>query len=174
MPYLYQCPYCKTDWHVKSDSLISYGSPLKACSKCQKIYIDPHCEEPALTPYRPYSKLRLFSGNLFSAIGLSVIITVIAIFATNSERITGITFGISFPICWLLLFLRSLRNREKIERIRRERWNDSDKRLRQPQYATLLANLDYKVPSHYLPFDFKYVSEKENYKSAKVSGFHIG
>lgn len=174
MPYLYQCPYCKADRHVKSDTLISYGSPLKTCSKCKKIYIDPYCKELALEPYRPHSTSKLFVSNLFSAIGLDVIITVIVMFATQSEQITGITLGIGFPVCWVLLFLHSLWNRKKIEQNHYEIWKASDKRLQNQRYAALLANLDYPVPKEYLPSDFKYASKKENYKPAKVSGFRIG
>lgn len=174
MPYLYQCPYCKADRHVKSDALISYGSPLKTCSRCKKIYIDPYCKELALEPYRPHSTSKLFWSNLFSAIGLDVFVSVIVLFAANSETIAGITFGIGFPVCWGLMFLHSLRNRKKIEQNHHKTWTDSDKRLKNPQYAVLLANLDYKVPVQYLPPDYKYSSEKETYKPAKVSGFNIG
>lgn len=174
MPYIYQCPYCKSNRQVKPDSLTTYGNPFRECSKCQKTYIDPYCKELALKPYQPHSKFTLFFSNFFSAIGLDVIITVIVMFISQSELITGITLGIAFPVCWVLLFLHALWKRKKIEQNHLELWKASEKRLQNQKYAALLANLDYPVPKHYLPPDFKYSSEKENYKPAKVSGFRIG
>ena len=148
--------------------------PVENLLQMQKIYIDPYCKELALEPYRPHSTSKLFWSNLFSAIGLDVFVSVVVLFAANSESIAGITFGIGFPVCWGLMFLHSLRNRKKIEQNHLKMWTDSDNRLKNSQYAVLLANLDYKVPSQYLPPDFKYASETENYKPAKVSGFNVG
>lgn len=173
MAYLYHCPYCNSSTKTVSENLHTYGCPLKTCRTCKKQYIDPYCEELALTPYRPYSVPRLFIGHIFHGIGLSFIITALVLFLTGSEPAAWITWGISFPVCWVLFFLFSLLKRKKVDQRHYKAWKSSYQRLQDPAYAALLANLGYNVPAHYLPLDFKYASAAESYKPAKVSGFDI-
>lgn len=55
-------------------------------------------------------------------------------------------------VIWLFFFLYQKRNRN---RIRQEKWNASDQRLRDSAYAVELANFGFKVPPQYLPANFK-------------------
>lgn len=173
MPQLYRCPYCKTDWQIAADNPVSYGCPLKTCSGCRKVYLDPYCKEPALTPYQPMSKGKLFLGDFFGGVMLSFLAAGLVLVFSGSERAAGITLAAGLPVFWLLLFFHSLLTRKKVEQRRFALWQESDRRLKDQSYAVLLANLDYAVPRHYLPDNYRYSSEKARYQPAIVSGFRV-
>lgn len=173
MPQLYRCPYCKTDWQVAADNPVSYGCPLKTCSRCHKVYLDPYCKEPALAPYQPQPKVKLLLGDFFGGVTMSFLAAGLILALSSSERAAGITLAAGLPVFWLALFFHSLLTRKKVEQRRFALWQESDQRLKKQSYAVLLANLDYAVPRHYLPADYRYSPEKARYQPASVSGFRV-
>lgn len=165
--YAFYCPYCKH--HLSSTNHPnSYGTPLKLCPKCGKTYLDSYCTEHALKEYRPVTPLKraLSAGflSLFPAALLGALVSGIA----QSNSAFWLPFGIAFLAFWIFLFARAARNRERIEQRRLKEWQESDKRLRDPSYATILENFGYKVPSRYLPPNFTPDPDSLPYQAAWV------
>lgn len=164
--YLY-CPYC--GFHLETTTHpVSYGNPIKTCPQCSTRYIDPFCSEPALRPYKPLSAPR----QLWSALGdgflLAVIAAVIAEFACGSTTTALTVAGVVFPVGSVLCFLRHLSTHKKTEARRLARWQESDKRLRDPKYAAALKLNGYHVPPQYLPSGYWQDRETLTYRRVTV------
>lgn len=168
--YSYRCPYCKH--HIKTTSApVRFESPLKPCPKCSKIYVDPYSEELALKPYRPQPTSKILLSCIPYGIGSAVFIGFIAFLITKSNSIGLLFLGVSSVACWLLWSLFSILTRNKEDARRLKKWQESEQRLKNPNYASSLKNLGYHVPVQYLPSGFKPSPESAPYQRAKVSVF---
>lgn len=170
--YRYHCPYCAR--HVKTTSSpVYYGSLLKNCPKCGETYLDPYGKELALKDYHPHSVPKLLISNLSIGSGSAVIIAVIVGLITKNAPVSLLIWGIGTLVFGLLWFFHSMLARDKEESSRLKQWQESDLRLQNAAYATLLKHYGYDVPARYLPADFNPVPESVFYKQAKVSEIHF-
>lgn len=145
-----KCPHCG---HILKASkfVSSTGCPLKTCPACNGNYIDSHCYEPALKPYKPSSLIGDIGSSMFMAAIFSFAAFIIAAFATDLNYVKTIKIT---AIAWVALFvifmLLIIRNRGGSEARRKAEWEESDKRLQNPQYAILLSSHGFDVPKKYL------------------------
>ena len=162
------CPYCNRVLE-STNHPVSYGNPLKQCPHCTKTYIDPYCSEPALREYKPLSIKHQFWTNISSGITLAGLIAIIVFLISKNNRLGCLIWGIGTPIFWLLSFSYSLLTQKKREPRRLKTWQESDQRLRNSEYAAILANYGYSVPAQYLPPDFKVNRNAFPYHGATVA-----
>lgn len=167
MNFYFYCPYCKCPTGSTTSTFL-YGSPLHVCPECGKTYINAHYTEPALKPYRPQSIPTLLLASLPYALGFAALTGLIATLPVKSFSAFLIAAGITFPVCWAVVFLYLLLSRKRYEKKRVAEWNASDQRLRRPEYASLLGTFGYNVPARYLPQDFKHEHESFPYKPALI------
>lgn len=150
------CPYCRhpIQLMVRSHETYSEGCPLKRCPHCRNQYLDMRCKEPALMPF---AKIHYFKNLLYGlslSIGLSFFATIVIIICAPEEYVTRIllSFFILVTIAsYGLLCWGENKNAAFFEM----RWKESDARLRNEEYAKMLANAGFHVPSHYLPEGFE-------------------
>lgn len=161
MPYYYYsyCPYCDRRLTRGKTSLKTSGPPIKKCPECGKTYCDPNCFEPALTPYKPLSLPQLLRSSLAFGFLSALLAFAIATFFTESLGSVCTVAAIAFAAGFLFYFLFLLLRRNSIEERRLKQWQESDRRLRDPNYAARLKNAGFEVPSHYLSTVFRLDSE---------------
>lgn len=162
------CPYCSRVVETTNHP-VSYGNPLKQCPHCSKTYIDPYCTEPALREYKPLSVKHQFWTNIPSGVTFAGIIAIIVFLISKNNRLGCLIWGIGTPIFWLLSFSYTLLTQKKCELCRLKTWQESDRRLRSPKYASILANYGYSVPARYLPSEFKANRAVSPYQGATVA-----
>ncbi len=76
---------------------------------------------------------------------------MLASIAVKDNSILWLIFGVGIPVFSLLLFLRRMLSRKKIEKLRMKTWQESDQRLRKSRYAVALKLYGYLVPAQYFP-----------------------
>ena len=150
------CPHChySLQFMVRTPSTYSKGCPIKICPNCHKKFMDMRCKEQAL---RPYHKIDYFM-NLFYSLCISVGGSIFAFFAiaiiAEEEKATTafmIYFIVATFIPYLLMCITQNKNSDYFMKL----WQESDARLRNVEYAKMLANAGFKVPKHYLPEGFE-------------------
>lgn len=149
MALAYYCPHCSQS--IRSSDPPDSHIPLKTCSKCRKHYIDPSCSEPALRPYKPLPVWYHLLTSCHNGACLSLLATMLASIAVKDSSVRWLIFGVGIPVFSLLLFLRRMLSRKKIEKLRMQTWQESDQRLRKSRYAVALKLYGYLVPAQYLP-----------------------
>jgi len=173
--YSFYCPYCKQLLGTP-ERPNSYGSPLKNCPTCGKTYIDSYCAEPAFFEFRSYSlKQHLGSATLLSWTLAFIVTAIIFVFTAifgfydHAETICLTSLGITFPLFWLIIFFTNMRNRKRLDKTKRKKWQESDLRLRNSEYASILKNFGYNVPPRYLPAGFQRDPNAVPYQAAWVA-----
>lgn len=151
--YTFYCPHCKHKLAYRDSAFLKrHGRSLLQCTKCGKTSFDPFTTEPAIKPFRRNTTAQLAVLSFFLALPCAVIAVGILALALAPSVSFLIVLTSIFLVFWLSFFLYQKKNRN---RIRLEKWNASDQRLRDPSYAMELANFGFKVPPQYLPADFK-------------------
>ena len=157
--HYFYCPHCEQ--LMKSTAHpVNYGNPIQQCPACGKPYIDPFYTEPALRKYTPLSTRHLLQDSLYGGGGAALLITLAAALVVKGSAIRWIIFGIAALLCIPFFFFWCLKTQKQSEENRLKRWQESDQRLRNPNYAATLQFYGYKVPAQYLPSE--YWKEKES------------
>ena len=142
-----RCPHCNEQLSFMEPKKIAYGSPFRTCPRCQKTYIDKSYREIAISgkpnvyPVSPFSAIML----LFLLFGLVAILS----------EYRGDSF---LPICictfFIIIFLISMIGDWKSYDERKSaiflETLHSEQRLANPEYASALKELGYRVPEKYL------------------------
>lgn len=149
MAVVYYCPHCSQS--IRTSDPLDLHIPLKTCAKCGKHYIDHLCSEPALRPYKPLPVWYHLLISCYNGVLLSLLATMLASIAVKDSSVRWLIFGVGIPVFSLLLFLRRMLSRKKIEELRMQTWQESDQRLRKTRYAVALKLYGYLVPAQYLP-----------------------
>ena len=149
------CPHCRYPLKVmaRTPNTYSEGCPLKKCPRCQNTYLDMRCKEPALAPYR---KINFFK-NIFYGLAFGMGSSLFAFFAiailAPEEYITVLLLSY-FLIATIAIFGLICWGENKNSAYFQKLWKESDARLRNVEYAKMLANAGFQVPKHYLPDGF--------------------
>ena len=144
------CPHCKcpyesnTYWvSILKPKETSYGSPIKTCHHCKKVFIDRDYHEIAIEGIKKADRRRVSYYGCFSCV-------------------LGVGFGLCALISGVILigcFLIGLgvysyyredsayKERQAMIKIEAAA---SENRLKNPAYAAILKRLGYSVPSKYL------------------------
>lgn len=151
-----RCPYCKkVVSHSNSFTKYSVGCPLRVCQYCGKTYIDPNCHELALKPYKPLNRLKCaFAAIICGIVAGFFVFLILTLFTAFSNidlehlyTIIPVSVGVVYGMLDLSFRLKNM----DIENLARKRaWDESDARLRNYEYASLLNNSGIDVPKRYL------------------------
>ena len=150
--YTFYCPHCKHRLAYRDSSRLKHhGCSFMQCPKCGKTSIDAFTTEPALKPFCRNTSAQMALLSFFRALPCAVLATGVLALLLAPDTNFWVILIVLFLVLWLLFFLYNKKNRN---RIRLEKWNESDRRLRDSAYAVELANFGFQVPKHYLPADF--------------------
>ena len=147
------CPFCKkvveqrayTSWGRKpsEEDKWLFGTPLKLCPHCGKLYIDKDIQELAITGPRKQDMAVVGPASLRIALmgvvlGALLLIGRLTVFAC-------IAFGVALATLVADAALYPTRQKKlAAERVA------SEKRLSDPDYAKALKNAGYDIPDRYL------------------------
>ena len=147
------CPFCKkvveqrayASWGRKpsEEDRWLFGTPLRLCPHCGKLYIDRDMQELAITGPRKQDMAVIGPGSLRVALmgvmlGALLLIGRLTVFAC-------IAFGVA--LATLAADAALYPTRQKKLAAEREA---SEKRLSKPDYARALKNAGYDIPDRYL------------------------
>ena len=147
------CPFCKkvveqrayASWGRKpsEEDKWLFGTPLKLCPHCGKLYIDKDMQELAITGPRKQDTVFVGPASLRIALmgvalGALLLIGRLTVFAC-------IAFGVALATLVADAALYPTRQKKlAAERVA------SEKRLSDPDYARALKNAGYDIPDRYL------------------------
>ena len=124
---------------------------MGTCSRCGKKFFDPQSKELAFTPYEPLTISGHMLRSLYTAVGSCVFPPLILTLFVKNDFSVIWALCISAAFIFLLSLFFRLLTRKNIEKRRRETWDESDRRLRDLSYATLLKQAGWYIPGRYLP-----------------------
>ena len=151
--YTYKrCPHCLKTYESYSTHTKSFqehsGVPFITCPKCGKLFVDKDIQEPAL---KPFSASEMTIKNCifacFYPFGVAGILFTFAAFKVSKPEVwLFIVAGILdlFYILSIIYFL--LIRRRANEQLKKE-YEESIKRLQNPEYARALKEAGFHVPS---------------------------
>ena len=150
-----KCPHCgKTYEHYTTYSKNRQdhsGSPFIKCRFCGGIIVDKDIKEPAL---KPYEKSEVTVVNCIFAMfypwGLMGIGLTIGILASNSSSIALWIIAAILDIIYFSSVIFFLINRARINKSVEKEYEESYKRLQNPEYAKALKDAGFDVPSWFL------------------------
>lgn len=148
--YTSKCPHCGAYIKIMSRTKYSHGSPFKICNKCGQTYVDPNCYEEALKPYKKSSKFKYGILSFIVSIFISgPIFLVLANISSLSIQNAGIISGVAFLLIFVLILSKMLSNYETTEAEVLKEWQESDRRLKNPDYVKALVKAGFDVPETY-------------------------
>ena len=146
-----KCPHCGEYIKVFSNQKTSHGCPFKTCSNCGNIYVDKNCYEQALYPYKKSSKSSYTASALFVAFAIAIMpFVAIAYFSDLNFTLAGAISGVIFLLSFIYFYRSGHSNYEANEARILKEWQESDKRLKNPEYADALVKAGFNVPETYL------------------------
>lgn len=148
------CPFCKkvveqrsyATWgrEPKEEDKWVFGTPLKLCPHCKKLFIDRDVQELAITGPRAQDRAIVGPASVRLALMGAVLGAVLLIGRQTAFAL--IAFGVALATLAADAALCPTRRR-RLEAERRA----SEKRLSDPDYARALKRAGYAVPDRYLP-----------------------
>ncbi len=149
------CSKCGAPIMVLAQDEYKYGCPIRACAQCHQRYLDRGWHEIAVEGYREtdvstkknvkqlggwgLATVALIAANIFTVQVLHVVYYALVFLAIGA--------GIAFLVALKDTFVCATgMKKNDLEQLREE----SERRLRNPEYAKQLAELGYPVPARYL------------------------
>lgn len=148
-----QCPHCGRVYEQRPigrwgkkltpEDYWVFGSPLKMCKNCQKMFIDKDYREMAITPLRSYDKAPLTSST-YLLLTVGFLLGVI-MYMGGQTIFAAIVVGVAvaYMIADLLFYPTRLKKLAKEKEA-------SLKRMSDPAYAQALKNAGFDIPNEYL------------------------
>ena len=149
------CPHCGFHYSIMQPAKSGfYGSPFRTCSICRKSFIDKDYREIAVSGIRSVDTQRVSTSTallsifpaLFFAAGLYCCFSVG--FSPSSVLITAGGAVVLAIVIWLMF--SEARGYEQRQQYLKQESEQSEARLRNPEYALALKKLGYHVPEKYL------------------------
>ena len=134
---------------------VLYGSPVRNCKRCRKPYIDSRYHEIAITGIGERTLSVKYSLKVLGIIGMILVVSVgwnvVNIrmrgrYSVMMALLSLLSVILILYVLWDILMIATGKKAQKMERLRQE----SEERLRDPDYARLLADAGYLVPGQYL------------------------
>ena len=144
-----RCPYCKMIYQYHSTNNYKYGSPILTCSFCKLEFVDKDVEELALKPFdtSQYTIGRCFWAAVWPVGLTALFFIVLAIICKEAWTIVAAVLGVAGYVALVIFYIKDLKN----ERWQYEReYKKSEERLKNKEYAHILRDLGYDVPTKYL------------------------
>lgn len=155
------CPHCGKKFSDYNAESCDYGTPVRKCSSCGGAYLDRRYHEMAVDGY-PQSgfdckvsiKTMLF-GLVFLLIALAYTAYTMHFRGYYSVKIVCTAVLAAVVMVVGIIDLISIKTGIKMKRFEKK-MAESEKRLENPEYAQILAELGYSVPEKYLSYDYTY------------------
>ncbi|HWR23952.1 MAG TPA: hypothetical protein VN366_10820 [Feifaniaceae bacterium] len=149
------CPYCGRTIRIKSAKTEhAYGSPVRQCEFCKKTYIDRYYRELALEDADKIDRRKLAPKNagmlLFGAL---LILLGYFLFPGEKDiiiRVLMMALGGLLALAAAFVIVTEYRTYDARMKFFEEELSESEKRLKDPEYAQKLKNAGYRVPERYL------------------------
>ena len=160
-----KCPYCGRIYEQRSYSSVGrkkpapedawvYGSPMKLCGNCKRIFIDMDVKELAITELRKSDTAKITA----STRTLLPMGALVALLLYVLGQPTFAIVAVAVAVVYLAMDLGMYPMRMK--KLRRER-EASEKRLSDPDYARALKKAGIDVPERYLKNESKGKDEEK-------------
>lgn len=149
--YTTRCPHCGGTIQFMTKSKDSYGIPFKKCGKCGEPYIDPNCIEPATEMYEYKAKASyLVQSMLFGFFAaIFAFFGVDALFDFGNVIAAGAAAAVVFIAVTVIMYRTATSDYDEQEAKWHKMWEESDKRLQNPEYAAALKKAGFLVPLRY-------------------------
>lgn len=150
-----KCPHCGKTYETYSTCTKKYtkhsGSPFITCQHCGNVFVDKDIKEPALQPYntRGFSWFNCILA-FFMPFGAFGILLTCCAFGIKEPSIVVFIIAFAVDAIYLGLTVYSFINRQKFIEEDKKEYEESEKRLSNPEYAQALKNAGFDVPKKYL------------------------
>lgn len=150
-----KCPHCGKTYESYSTYTKVYqnhsGSPFITCKSCGEMFVDKEIKEPALKPYTEegFELWRCFFVHLMPW-GIAGFLLTGCAFNLEESTLSLYVIATIVDACYIMFTANTIRNRKKYQEAERLAYQESEQRLRNPQYAKALQNAGFHVPSKYL------------------------
>ena len=149
------CPYCGKTIRVKrTKAEHAYGSPVRTCEFCKKTYIDRYYRELALEDPGKLDRRKVAPRNIGMLLfGALIILLGVFLFPEAKDimiKVLLIVLGglLTVSAAWVLI--TEYRTYDARMKFFEEERAESEKRLKDPEYAQKLKNAGFRVPERYL------------------------
>lgn len=149
------CPYCGKTIRVKRyKAEHAYGSPVRTCEHCAKTYIDRYYRELALEGEKSIDRRKIAPKNVgMMLFGILIVLFGAFLFPEEKDimiRVLLIILGglLTLSAAWVLI--TEYRTYDARMKFFEEERAESEKRLKDNEYAQKLKNAGYRVPERYL------------------------
>lgn len=156
------CPNCKHIVRTTQFHNHTYGSPLRICQHCGSQYIDRDFEELALRPYKKWSYVKLIIVAFTRALIISALVIVCVLLVLSQLLhldIDNAPFDyvvyVIFAVCLIICMVYTFRSKKAYDHALYLEWLDSERRLKNVDYAIQLDQIGYDVPPQYLPIGYE-------------------
>lgn len=150
--YTFYCPYCQRKIDERfSHSLHRSGDPRMTCPKCGKTCADPYCQEAAFSPFLASPSSPWGFAVLLLGLLLCIAVTLLLCYLFGARFTVNLWVALAILGACLLVFGVLVIQCRKSDHKEFQQWQDSDQRLKNPEYACMLYRLGYPVPFYYLP-----------------------
>ena len=148
-----KCPYCGKIYEQRAcggfgrksapEDVWVFGSPMKLCPNCKRIFIDKDVKELAITPPRKADLAKVTtSTRMLLALGAML---ALLLFLMGQRVFAGVAAGVALLYLAMDLALYPMR----MGKLKKER-AASEARLSDPEYARALKKAGVDVPEKYL------------------------
>ena len=148
-----KCPYCGRVYEQRAcggfgrkplpEDVWVYGSPMKLCANCKRIFIDKDVKELAITELHKSDTAKITAPTR-TLLPMGAILAVL-MYAMGQTTFALIAAGVAVVYLAMDLGLYPMR----MGKLRKER-EASEKRLSDPDYARALKKAGIDVPERYL------------------------
>ena len=159
-----KCPYCEKIYEQRAcggfgrrsapEDIWVYGSPMKLCPNCKRIFIDKDVKELAITGLRKSDRAKI-TASTRTLLPMGAILAVL-MYAMGQTTFALIAAGIAALYLAMDLALYPVR----MGKLKKER-AASEKRLSDPDYARALKRAGIDVPERYLKDESKGKDEEK-------------
>ena len=148
-----KCPYCGRIYEQRSYGSVGrkpapedawvYGSPMKLCANCKRIFIDMDVKELAITELRKSDTAKI-TANTKMLLPMGALVAVL-LYVLGQPTFAIVAVAVAVVYLAMDLGMYPMR----MGKLRKER-EASEKRLSDPDYARALKKAGIDVPEKYL------------------------
>ena len=148
-----KCPYCGRIYEQRSYGSVGrkpapedawvYGSPMKLCANCKRIFIDMDVKELAITELRKSDTAKI-TANTKMLLPMGALVAVL-LYVLGQPTFAIVAAAVAVVYLAMDLGMYPMR----MGKLRKER-EASEKRLSDPDYARALKKAGIDVPEKYL------------------------
>ena len=159
-----KCPYCGRVYEQRACGSIGrkpqpedvwvYGSPMKLCESCKRIFIDKDVKELAITELRKSDKAKI-TANTRMLLPMGALVALL-LYLLGQPTFAIVAAAVAVVYLAMDLGMYPMR----MGKLKKER-EASEKRLSDPDYARALKRAGIDVPERYLKDESKGKDEEK-------------